>query len=97
MAVPSGDQRDWDFAEHFNLEIPAVIEGQNVDEDADDNKSGIICNSEFLDGLPVKKAIGAAIKAIQEKGIGKGQTNYRLRDAVFSRQRYWGRTNSCLF
>ena len=90
MAVPSGDQRDWDFAEHFNLEIPAVIEGQNVDEGADDNKSGIICNSEFLDGLPVKKAIGAAIKAIQEKGIGKGQTNYRLRDAVFSRQRYWG-------
>ena len=90
MAVPSGDQRDWDFAKHFNLEIPAVIEGQNVEEGADDNKSGIICNSEFLDGLPVKKAIGVAIKAIQEKGIGKGQTNYRLRDAVFSRQRYWG-------
>lgn len=90
MAVPCGDQRDWDFAKHFNLEIPAVIEGQNVEEGADDNKSGIICNSEFLNGLPVKKAIGAAIKAIQDKGIGKGQTNYRLRDAVFSRQRYWG-------
>ena len=90
MAVPSGDQRDWDFAKHFGLEIPAVIEGQNVEEGADDNKNGIICNSEFLNGLPVKKAIGAAIKAIQEKGIGKGQTNYRLRDAVFSRQRYWG-------
>ena len=90
MAVPSGDQRDWDFAKHFKLEIPAVIEGQNVEEGADDNKSGIICNSEFLNGLPVKKAIGAAIKAIQEKGIGKGQTNYRLRDSVFSRQRYWG-------
>ncbi|MFT6165670.1 MAG: leucyl-tRNA synthetase [Vicingaceae bacterium] len=90
MAVPSGDQRDWDFAKHFDLEIPAVIEGQNIEEGADDNKNGIICNSEFLNGLPVKKAIGAAIKAIQEKGIGKGQTNYRLRDAVFSRQRYWG-------
>ena len=90
MAVPSGDQRDWDFAKHFKLEIPAVIEGQRVEEGADDNKSGIICNSDFLNGLPVKKAIGSAIQAIQEKGIGKGQTNFRLRDAVFSRQRYWG-------
>lgn len=90
MAVPSGDQRDWDFAKYFNLDIPPVIEGQNVEEGADDNKSGVICNSDFLNGLTVKKAIGAAIKAIQDKGIGKGQTNFRLRDAVFSRQRYWG-------
>ncbi|MBL4710513.1 MAG: leucine--tRNA ligase, partial [Flavobacteriales bacterium] len=90
MSVPSGDQRDWDFAKHFNLEIPAVIEGQNIEEGADDNKKGIICNSEFLDGLKVKDAIWKAIQAIEEKGIGEGKTNFRLRDAVFSRQRYWG-------
>lgn len=90
MAVPSGDQRDWDFAKHFNIEIPAVIEGQNVEEGANDDKNGIICNSDFLNGLKVKEAIGKAIQAIEEKEIGKGKTNYRLRDAVFSRQRYWG-------
>ncbi len=90
MAVPSGDQRDWDFATHFDLPIPAVIEGQNVEEGADDNKSGVICNSAFLNGLKVKDAIWKATQAIEEKGIGKGKTNYRLRDAVFSRQRYWG-------
>lgn len=90
MAVPSGDQRDWDFAKHFNLEIPPVIEGQNVEEGADDNKTGILCNSDFLNGLKVKDAIWKAIQAIEEKGIGEGKTNFRLRDAVFSRQRYWG-------
>lgn len=90
MAVPSGDQRDWDFARHFNLSIPPVIEGQNVEEGADDRKEGILTNSDFLNGLMVKEAIAKAISAIEEKGIGKGKTNYRLRDAVFSRQRYWG-------
>lgn len=90
MAVPSGDQRDWDFATKFNLPIPAVIEGQDVTEGADANKQGIICNSDFLNGLKVKDAIVKAIEAMEAKGIGKGKTNYRLRDAVFSRQRYWG-------
>jgi leucyl-tRNA synthetase len=90
MAVPSGDQRDWDFATKFNLAIPAVIEGQDVSEGADANKDGIICNSDFLNGLKVKVAIAKAIEAMEAKGIGKGKTNYRLRDAVFSRQRYWG-------
>ncbi len=90
MAVPSGDQRDWDFASHFNLAIPAVIEGQDVSKGADDRKEGKIINSDFLNGLDVPAAIEKAIKAIEEKNIGKGTTNYRLRDAVFSRQRYWG-------
>jgi len=90
MAVPSGDQRDWDFATKFNLPIPAVIEGQDVSEGADANKEGIICSSDFLNGLKVKDAIVKAIEAMEAKGIGKGKTNYRLRDAVFSRQRYWG-------
>jgi leucyl-tRNA synthetase len=90
MAVPSGDQRDWDFATKFDLPIPAVIEGQDVTEGADANKEGIICNSDFLNGLKVNDAIVKAIEAMEKKGIGKGKTNYRLRDAVFSRQRYWG-------
>lgn len=90
MAVPSGDQRDWDFAQHFDLPIPPVIEGQEISKGADDRKDGIICNSDFLDGLKVKEAIAKSIHRLEEMGIGKGQTNYRLRDAVFSRQRYWG-------
>jgi len=90
MAVPSGDQRDWDFARHFNLDIPPVIEGQDVSLGADDRKDGQLINSDFLDGLSVKEAIAKVIQAIEAKGIGKGQVNYRLRDAVFSRQRYWG-------
>jgi leucyl-tRNA synthetase len=90
MAVPSGDQRDWDFATKFDLPIPAVIEGQDVTEGADANKEGIICNSDFLNGLKVNDAIVKAIEGMEKKGIGKGKTNYRLRDAVFSRQRYWG-------
>lgn len=90
MAVPSGDQRDWDFANHFNLPIPPVIEGQDVSEGAEDSKEGILCNSDFLNGLPVKKAIKRAIHEIESKGIGKKQINYKMRDAVFGRQRYWG-------
>jgi len=90
MAVPSGDQRDWDFARHFHLPIPAVIEGQNVTEGADDRKEGTLINSDFLNGLTIQEGISAAIEAIERKGIGKGKVNFRLRDAVFSRQRYWG-------
>ncbi|MAY82698.1 MAG: leucine--tRNA ligase [Flavobacteriales bacterium] len=90
MAVPSGDQRDWGFAKKFGLEIPPVIEGQDVSEGADDRKDGKIVNSDFLNGLSVQDAIKKSISVVEEKGIGKGKINYRLRDAVFSRQRYWG-------
>ncbi|MAX79224.1 MAG: leucine--tRNA ligase [Crocinitomicaceae bacterium] len=90
MAVPSGDQRDWDFANHFNLPIPNVIEGADVSESASESKEGKLCNSEFLNGLPVKEAIKKAIDAIEERQIGTRKVNYKLRDAVFGRQRYWG-------
>lgn len=90
MAVPCGDQRDHDFAGHFGIEIINIFKGIEISEKAYSEKDAVIANSDFLSDLPVKEAIRAAIAAIEEKGIGKGQTNYRLRDAVFSRQRYWG-------
>jgi leucyl-tRNA synthetase len=90
MAVPCGDQRDHDFAGHFGIEIINIFKGIEISEKAYAEKDAVIANSDFLSDLPVKEAIRAAIAAIEEKGIGKGQTNYRLRDAVFSRQRYWG-------
>lgn len=90
MAVPCGDQRDWDFAKHFGIEIINIFEDVDISEGAYADKTGKIANSDFLSGLPVKKAIKRAIHEIETRGIGKGKTNYRLRDAVFSRQRYWG-------
>ena len=90
MAVPCGDQRDWDFATHFGLEIINVFEDVDVSEKANEEKDVVIANSDFLNGLKVKKAINVAIHKIEEEGIGKGKINYRLRDAIFSRQRYWG-------
>ena len=90
MAVPCGDQRDWDFAKHFNIEIKNIFENVDVSEAAYTEKSGVIANSDFLNGLDVKSAMKKAIEAIEAKGLGQGKTNYRLRDAVFSRQRYWG-------
>jgi leucyl-tRNA synthetase len=90
MAVPCGDQRDWDFATHFNIQIKNIFGDKDVSEGAHCEKEGTIANSEFLNGLDVKSAMEKAIAAIEEKGIGTGKTNYRLRDAVFSRQRYWG-------
>jgi leucyl-tRNA synthetase len=90
MAVPSGDQRDWSFATHFGLPIPSVIAGSELDKGANESKEGVLENSDFLNGLPVKEAIKRAIGKLEEKGIGKGRINYRLRDAVFGRQRYWG-------
>ncbi len=90
MAVPSGDQRDWNFASHFNLPIPPVIEGSDVSEGANDDKDGTLINSDFLNGMKVPRAIEAMISKLEEKGIGTGKINYKLRDAVFSRQRYWG-------
>lgn len=90
MAVPCGDQRDWDFATHFNLEIRNIFLDKDISEGAYTEKDAVIANSDFLNGLEAKEAIEKAIEAIEQKGIGKGKTNYRLRDAVFSRQRYWG-------
>ena len=91
MAVPCGDQRDWDFAKHFNIEIPNIFEGVDISEEAHTEKDNtIIANSYFLNGLPYAKASQKAIEALEELGQGEGKINYRLRDAVFSRQRYWG-------
>ncbi|NBX79630.1 MAG: leucine--tRNA ligase, partial [Flavobacteriales bacterium] len=90
MAVPCGDQRDWDFAKHFNLPIKNIFADTDISEAAYAEKDAIIANSEFLNGLDCKTAMKKAIETIESKGLGKGKTNYRLRDAVFSRQRYWG-------
>ncbi len=90
MAVPCGDQRDWDFAKHFGIEIINIFENVDISEGAYTEKDAVIANSDFLSGLPAKKAIKTAIHEIEKQGFGKGKTQYRLRDAVFSRQRYWG-------
>ena len=90
MAVPGHDSRDWAFAKHFGLDIKEVVSGGDVSEASFDAKEGKLVNSDFLNGLEVKEAIGKAIAAIEEKEIGEAQVNFRLRDAVFGRQRYWG-------
>ena len=90
MAVPSGDQRDWDFATHFQIEITAIMEGADISEQADASKDKPLMNSDFLNGLKGGKAVNAAVSAIMDKDAGRGKVQYRLRDAVFSRQRYWG-------
>ena len=90
MAVPCGDQRDYDFARHFNLPIPNIFADVDISTQAYSEKDAIIANSDFLNGLKAAEAIEKAIEVIEAKGIGKGKINYRLRDAVFSRQRYWG-------
>ena len=90
MSVPCGDQRDYDFAKHFGIEIKNIFENVDISEAAYTEKAGTITNSDFLNGLEVKAAMKKAIEAIEAKGLGTGKTNYRLRDAVFSRQRYWG-------
>lgn len=94
MAVPAHDSRDYAFAKHFNLPIIPLIEGCDVSEDSFDAKEGIMINScgngLDLNGMTVKEAIAATKKFIEEKGIGRVKVNYRLRDAIFSRQRYWG-------
>ncbi|WP_223032633.1 leucine--tRNA ligase [Hanstruepera marina] len=91
MAVPCGDQRDYDFAKHFNIPIPNIFEGVDISEEAfADKENTVIANSDFLNGLNYKKATKRAIFELEQLGQGEGKTNYRLRDAVFSRQRYWG-------
>ena len=94
MAVPAHDSRDYAFAKHFNLPIVPLIEGCDVSEESFDAKEGIVCNSQganfSLNGLTVKEAIAATKKYVKEQGLGRVKVNYRLRDAIFSRQRYWG-------
>ena len=90
MAVPAHDSRDYAFARHFNLPVIPLIEGCDVSESSFDAKEGIMCNSGFLNGMTVKEAIPAAIDYVEKHGIGHRKINYRLRDAIFSRQRYWG-------
>ncbi len=90
MAVPAHDSRDYAFAKHFNLPIVPLIEGADVSEESFDAKEGIMMNSGFLNGLQVKEAIQKMKEYITNTGLGRVKVNYRLRDAVFSRQRYWG-------
>ena len=90
MSVPCGDQRDYAFAKHFNLPISNVFKGVNIDQEAFVEKTGVISNSEFLDGLEINKAIEVACQRLVAEKIGFRKVNFRLRDAIFSRQRYWG-------
>jgi leucyl-tRNA synthetase len=91
MAVPCGDQRDYDFAKHFDIPIPNIFKDTDISKEAFAEKDKTqITNSDFLNDLPIKKAIKRAIHEIEKQGFGTSKTNYRLRDAVFSRQRYWG-------
>src|SRR6201996_7070299 len=90
MAVPSGDQRDFLFAKHFNLPIVPILDTQNIVDEADPTKEGKYINSSFINGLGYKEATAAVIAKLEELGIGKAKVNFRMRDAIFGRQRYWG-------
>ena len=90
MAVPAHDSRDYAFAKKFGLPVVPLIEGCDVSDESFDAKDGILCNSGFLNGMSVKQAIEAAKDYVEANGLGRRKTNYRLRDAIFSRQRYWG-------
>jgi leucyl-tRNA synthetase len=90
MAVPAHDSRDYAFAKHFNLPIVEVVSGGNIELESYDAKEGKLVNSSFLDGLDVKEAIAKVNNEIEQQGLGKRKVNFRLRDAIFSRQRYWG-------
>ncbi len=91
MGVPSGDQRDWNFATHFNLPIIPVLDAQkDIEQQADNTKEGKYINSGIINGMTYKEATATLIAWLEEKGLGKGKTQFRMRNAVFSRQRYWG-------
>lgn len=90
MAVPAGDERDHAFATHFSLPIPAIFEGVDTKGEACSDRSAVLTNSTFLNGMDAAKAIPTVIEELEKKRLGWGQVNFRLRDAVFSRQRYWG-------
>lgn len=90
MAVPSGDQRDYDFAKHFDLPIVKINDAMQIEEQADATRDGKITNSDFLNGLTPDEAIKKGIEELEQRGIGTAKVNYRMRDAIFTRQRYWG-------
>lgn len=90
MGVPSGDQRDYLFASHFGLPIMAILDTQNIEEQADPTKEGIYINSELINGMVYDEAVPTLIDKLESLGAGTARINYRLRDAVFGRQRYWG-------
>ncbi|WP_207427855.1 leucine--tRNA ligase [Pedobacter sp. SYSU D00535] len=91
MAVPSGDQRDWLFARHFNLPVIQILDAQkDIEAEADATKEGRYVNSDFIDGLTYQEAIPVLIQKLEELGAGKAKIQYRIRDAIFGRQRYWG-------
>jgi len=90
MAVPSGDQRDYLFANHFDLPIVQILDSQQIDQQADPTKEGRYINSGLIDGLEYKDATEKLIAYLEEHGLGRGKVNFRLRDAIFGRQRYWG-------
>ncbi|MFZ4862820.1 leucine--tRNA ligase [Sphingobacterium sp. Mn56C] len=90
MAVPSGDQRDYVFAKHFNLPIVAISDTQNIENEADPNKEGRYINSGFINGLTYEEAVPALIAKLEDLKLGKAKINFRMRDAIFGRQRYWG-------
>ena len=90
MAVPGHDERDWRFAQHFDLPIAEVVQGGDVAREAYAAKEGQLVNSDFLNGLSVPQAIARAIAELEARGLGQGRTTFRLRDAIFARQRYWG-------
>jgi leucyl-tRNA synthetase len=90
MAVPAGDQRDYDFAKHFDLPIVAINKEANIEKAADPTKEGTVINSGFLNGLTPVEAMEKGVEEVERRGIGKARINYRMRDAIFTRQRYWG-------
>ncbi|HVS93113.1 MAG TPA: DUF559 domain-containing protein [Mucilaginibacter sp.] len=90
MAVPSGDQRDYLFAKHFDLPIVPIIDIQKIETEADPTKEGRYINSDFMNGLNYKEGTAKVIEFLEQKGVGKAKVNYRMRDAIFGRQRYWG-------
>ncbi|MCF6183133.1 MAG: leucine--tRNA ligase [Bacteroidales bacterium] len=90
MAVPAHDSRDYAFAKHFGIDIIQVVEGGDIEKESYDAKTGKMINSDFLNGLDVKEAVKKMLTEVETKNLGKRKVNYRLRDAIFSRQRYWG-------
>lgn len=90
MAVPSGDQRDYLFAKHFNLPIVPISDSQDISEAADPNKDGKYINSDFINGMTYQEAVPALIEKLESLQLGKAKINFRMRDAIFGRQRYWG-------
>lgn len=90
MAVPSGDQRDYLFAKHFNLPIIKILDSQQLEEEADSRKEGMYVNSSLINGLTYEVAVPVLIKELEKKKAGKAKINFRMRDAIFGRQRYWG-------